>query len=43
MRIITDAAAARARTSSGYIERIRKFAAGKTYLIDNGLYHEDER
>ncbi|MFG3403673.1 hypothetical protein [Streptomyces sp. NPDC048142] len=43
MRIITDAAAARARTSSSYIEKIRQLAADKTYLIDNGLCHEDER
>ncbi|WP_434598154.1 hypothetical protein [Streptomyces sp. A5-4] len=43
MRIITGAAAARARISSSYIEKIRELAADKTYLIDNGLCHEDER
>lgn len=42
MRIITDAAAARARTSSSYIEKIRQVAADKTYLIDNGLCHEGQ-
>ena len=42
MRIITDAAAARARTSSSYIEKIRQLAADKTYLIDNGLCHEEQ-
>lgn len=40
-RIITDAAAARARTSSSYIEKIRQLAADKRYLIDNGLCHEE--
>lgn len=43
MRIITDAAAARGRASSSYIEKIRQLAADKTYLIDNGLYQENER
>ncbi|WP_405824135.1 hypothetical protein OG705_28950 [Streptomyces sp. NBC_00838] len=42
LRIITDAAATRARTSSSYIEKIRQFAADKAYLIDNGLCYEDE-
>lgn len=42
MRIITDAAAARARTSSSYIEKIRQRAADKTYLIGNGLCHEEQ-
>ncbi|KAB7835714.1 hypothetical protein [Streptomyces mobaraensis] len=41
LQIITDAAAARARANSSYIENIRQFAAGKTYLIDNGLCHEE--
>lgn len=41
MRIIADAAAARAKTSSSYIEKIRQLAADKTYLIDNGLCHEE--
>ncbi|MFC8125452.1 hypothetical protein [Streptomyces sp. NPDC057302] len=43
MRIITEAAAARVRASSSYTEKIPQLAADKTYLIDNGLYHEDER
>ncbi|MGW6605854.1 hypothetical protein [Streptomyces sp. NPDC055036] len=43
MRIITDAAAARARISSSYIEKVRQLTADKTYLIDNGLCHEKER
>ncbi|MFC4506679.1 MULTISPECIES: hypothetical protein [Streptomyces] len=42
MRTITDAAAARARTSSSYIEKTRQVAADKTYLIDNGLCHEGQ-
>ncbi|MFJ8027830.1 hypothetical protein [Streptomyces sp. NPDC096311] len=42
MRIITGAAATRARTSSSHIERIRQLAADKTYLIDNGLCHEEQ-
>ncbi|MGW3974243.1 hypothetical protein ACWEFD_33740 [Streptomyces ardesiacus] len=42
MRIITDAAAARVRTSSSYIEKVRQFAADKTHLIDNGLCHEEQ-
>lgn len=42
MRIITDAAAVRARTSSSFIEKIRQLAADKTYLIDNGLCHEEQ-
>ncbi|MEV7952880.1 hypothetical protein [Streptomyces sp. NPDC088141] len=37
------AAAARARTSSSYIEKVRQLTADKTYLIDNGLCHEGER
>ncbi|MFE5859764.1 hypothetical protein [Streptomyces virginiae] len=40
LRIITDAAAARARINSSYIEKIRQLAADKTYLIDNGLCRE---
>ncbi|MBK3583336.1 hypothetical protein JHN49_06230 [Streptomyces sp. MBT57] len=43
MRIITDAAAARVRASSSYVEKARQLTADKTYLIDNGLCHEDER
>ncbi|MCM2392605.1 hypothetical protein [Streptomyces albipurpureus] len=42
MRIVTDAAAARARTSSSHIVKIRQLVADKTYLIGNGLCHEDE-
>ncbi|MDX3020020.1 hypothetical protein [Streptomyces acidiscabies] len=42
MRIITDAASARAKASSGHIEKIRQLAADKTYLIDNGLCHEEQ-
>ncbi|MFK0179592.1 hypothetical protein ACIQVR_26900 [Streptomyces xanthochromogenes] len=42
MRIITDAAAARAGTSSRYLVKIRQLAADRAYLIDNGLCHEDE-
>lgn len=42
MRIITDASAARARTSSSYIEKIRQLRADRTYLIDNGLCHAKE-
>ncbi|NEA15431.1 hypothetical protein [Streptomyces halstedii] len=42
MRIVTDAAAVRARTNSSYLVKIRQLAADKTYLIDNGLCHEDE-
>lgn len=42
MRIIAAAAAARARTSSSYIEKIRQLTADKTYLIDNGLCHDEQ-
>ncbi|MFE6939582.1 hypothetical protein [Streptomyces chartreusis] len=42
MRIITDAAAARAKTRSSYTEKIRQLAADKTYLIHNGLCHEEQ-
>ncbi|MFJ5071722.1 hypothetical protein ACIQC7_35430 [Kitasatospora sp. NPDC088556] len=43
MRIVTGAAAARAKSNSSYLVKIRQLAADKTYLIDNGLCHEDER
>ncbi|WP_327357757.1 hypothetical protein [Streptomyces sp. NBC_01304] len=41
MRIITDTAAARARTRSSHTEKIRQLAADKKYLIDNGLCQQE--